>query len=489
MKAAKVLADTLHTGTVTLKSGKKIPIAGDTTRLPLADGLTPVQKRMAWNMHSLCKNQPGSQQLRQQMGHAQFGARVVYGDCLFYTLSPNEQHSAWVLRLSRYRSNDPCIQSQDELNAHVRACAGRLSPKLAQPDSVRARVGSESVNVELPAYKFRRVMSARDPMAVMDAFSLHIRLRLPRLFGQRSCPWCPSCNNRSNAHPCQNRFGSVMRATGGILGGCCASGSAVEHQGAGTPHVHGQVHICCAYQYKLLTEIGELIEADIMDPESIIAFHEWVHMTEPPNQDLHDSMLAHVESAFRHRFSGAEDDDMSQVPMYIAKDDAKNMWADKKISHDAAYAEGRVFKQHYLQDAQKLFSRVQHHFHEKTKDGYKPLRACLSKRSKNTCKHEFPMVKRLSAKNRIICRGNAKRFGVRIKGKRNHLGMVMTKRTCAWQSGTSIALAVFSRSNSHTGPNFRMPPLVALHDDEYCQKACSADPTDCLLYTSPSPRD
>ena len=86
-----------------------------------------------------------------------------------------------------------------------------------------------------------------------------------------------------------------MRAPGGFLGGCCAYGSALEHQGAGTPHQHGQVHICCAYQYKLLTEIAELIEADILDPQSIIEFQEWVHMTEPPNQELHESMMPHVE--------------------------------------------------------------------------------------------------------------------------------------------------------------------------------------------------
>ena len=83
VKAAQVLCHALLKGTVTLRSGKKLPIAGDTTRLPLADGLTPLQKRMAWNMCFLPRNQAGSQQLRQQMGHAEFGARVVYGDCLF----------------------------------------------------------------------------------------------------------------------------------------------------------------------------------------------------------------------------------------------------------------------------------------------------------------------------------------------------------------------------------------------------------------------
>eukprot|EP00973_Karenia_brevis_P087002 12065392-Karenia_brevis.AAC.1 len=80
VKAAQGLYQTLWKGFMTLRSGKKLPIAGDTTRLPLADGLTPLQKRMAWNMHFLCKNRPGSQQIRQHMGHSQFGARVVYGD-------------------------------------------------------------------------------------------------------------------------------------------------------------------------------------------------------------------------------------------------------------------------------------------------------------------------------------------------------------------------------------------------------------------------
>ena len=155
-------------------------------------------------MHFLAKNLPGGQQLRQQMGPAQFGARVVYGDCLFYTLSPNEQNSSWVLRLGRYRVNDPCIQGDDEVQEKMRQCAGRLEPKIAE---------SEETSVEFPAYKFRRIMTARDPMAVMDAYSLHIRLRLPRLCGQRACPRCPRCNEYGNQFSCQNRFGSNMRAT------------------------------------------------------------------------------------------------------------------------------------------------------------------------------------------------------------------------------------------------------------------------------------
>jgi hypothetical protein len=80
-------------------SGKhKVPIGGDTTRLPHANGLTQLERRLAWNIHFVSQNLPGVQQLRQLMGHAQFGARVVYGDCLFITVSPNSQQSALVLQ-------------------------------------------------------------------------------------------------------------------------------------------------------------------------------------------------------------------------------------------------------------------------------------------------------------------------------------------------------------------------------------------------------
>ena len=78
----------------------RVPIAGDISRLPYATGLTALEKRLAWAQHFLAKNLPGSQQLRQVMGHCQFGARVVYGDCIMLTISPNEQHSCLVLRLS-----------------------------------------------------------------------------------------------------------------------------------------------------------------------------------------------------------------------------------------------------------------------------------------------------------------------------------------------------------------------------------------------------
>ena len=69
-------------------------------------------------------------QVRQLMGHAEFGARVVYGDCIFFTISPNEQHSALVLRLSRYRKNDPYLQEATEHANTLRAMGQRDAPAL-----------------------------------------------------------------------------------------------------------------------------------------------------------------------------------------------------------------------------------------------------------------------------------------------------------------------------------------------------------------------
>ena len=108
IEAAQTLYEKLHTG-FTGTGVHRVPIAGDTTKLPFATGLSPLEKKLAWAQNNLAKQLAGTQQLRQLMGHTQSGARVVYGDCVFITVSPNEQHSALVLRLSRFRANDPYV--------------------------------------------------------------------------------------------------------------------------------------------------------------------------------------------------------------------------------------------------------------------------------------------------------------------------------------------------------------------------------------------
>ena len=57
----------------------------------------------------------------------------------------------------------------------------------------------------------------------------------------------------------------------------------------------------------------------------------------------------------------------------------------------------------------------------------------------------------------------ARRFKLRVRGRRNAFGLWQGERTDMWQSGTTPSLAVHFRSNSHTMPNYRVPLTPAIH--------------------------
>jgi hypothetical protein len=129
IKAAEELHRALWQGN-TGTGEHKTPINGDTTRLPYANEISKLARRLAWNMHSKCQNMPGVQQIRRLMGHAQLGARVFYGDCIFTTVSPNSQQSDLVLMVSCYRERDPFVSGTDPIQRCISALAGRHKPKL-----------------------------------------------------------------------------------------------------------------------------------------------------------------------------------------------------------------------------------------------------------------------------------------------------------------------------------------------------------------------
>ncbi len=180
VKAAENLYKHLHGG-FTGEGVHRTPINGDTTRLPFATGLTPLERRLAWAQHFLAKNLPGSQQLRHIMGHRQWGARIAFGDCIFMTLSPNEQHSALVLRLSRFRRNDPYIKHATDMTQKL---ASAVYPDLEEGTS------QDEAHAELPEYDLRKAATAKDPLAVIEAYKTEIYHRLAIILGIRMCPRC-----------------------------------------------------------------------------------------------------------------------------------------------------------------------------------------------------------------------------------------------------------------------------------------------------------
>ena len=72
---------------------------------------------------------------------------------------------------------------------------------------------------------------------------------------------------------------------------------------------------------------------------------------------------------------------------------------------------------------------------------------------------------------RVICRGNARKYHVSTRGRRNALGLCLGKREDPWLSGTLNAFAVFLFGNSHTAVNFRVPLCATTHDAE-CTRNC-----------------
>ena len=62
------------------------------------------------------------------------------------------------------------------------------------------------------------------------------------------------------------------------------------------------------------------------------------------------------------------------------------------------------------------------------------------------CKADFPKSNVLTDKTVVICRGMARTFKLRVRGRRNAFGLWHGRRTDMWQSGTTPSLAVHFRS-------------------------------------------
>ena len=402
----------------------------------------------------------GTQQIRLKIGHSLFGSRVVYGDGIFMTVTPSERHSGLVLRLSRYRREDPIVQED------LRGTAGHDTPKLEADDVAYA---------ELPAYKIRCKAAARDPYAVVSAFLVWIKYVLPKLLGLRMCPNCPHCNADDSGHKCQDMFGSNMTPLGGIFGAIEALGGAVENQRGGTPHFHFNCHLASSYQHMTLLEIAKLIEQELLRPEDVFEFHSWLCREEHMDNEAHQKNVEAHEAAWETGYAAREHDGLCQLPQYLGEKAPENLWH-HDISEEDARAEGKRWKQAYFKDVQFVFSRRHHHWHKRDKKTGErvPLIACRKKgRAKGKCRQRFPKTKQLCARVKVVCPGVASKHDLRISGRRNALGSLLGRRSCEWFTGTSPAFAAIFRSNTNVTPNFRLPITKKTHDVD-CKRDCVA---------------
>ena len=154
-------------------------------------------------------------------------------------------------------------------------------------------------------------------------------------------------------------------AHGGIVVAAEAFGGAVENQRLGTPHLHFHVGVASAFQHKILHEIAQMVEEDLLDLGDVYDYASWVCCEDHLVPEQHEAELPQNEREFPE-YSAAENDALCKLPLYIAKDDCGTMWdATNPMSEKAAREEGNTYRHTYLADAQYVFSRRQHHWHKR----------------------------------------------------------------------------------------------------------------------------
>ena len=444
--------------------GKRRRINHDFTKLQYAENITDMQRDLIRDMTFLSKKIPGTQQIRLMAGHALFGACVEYGPPLFWTISPSVRHSGLCLRLSRFRRNDPYVTLKESKGHIFQPWIGKEAPSLMQQKD------EEDVIIDLPAYDVRKDVSTSDPHAVMEAFKVSTKFILPRVLGHRMCPICPRCNETDA--PCANKFGNNFEPWGGYAGLTAAQGFVVEYQHNNNPHAHGNAHMVSVYQHKTLEEIKSLIEKDLLDPNTIIAYQTALHREDHYDHDKHTAAVPSLEQSWKENNKAAEHDALCQLPALVMEDNSGNLWEGTTNLSDAI-ADAAAYSHEYKQEAQYVMSRCNHHMHlPDPKTGIRvPLSGCRSKKAKHKCKGQFPFKKKLTLMPKIICRGNARQYGLRPSGRRNALGTILTRRRCMWLSGCAPAKAIIFRCNTHTAPNFRVPPTKKTHDPD-CSHDC-----------------
>lgn len=438
------------------------PINGDTTKLQFAEGLTPQERRIAQQVNFLAMHLPGNPMTRKLMGQAQFGARVVYGDCVFMTISLNEQHSALVLRLFRARRSDPFLLTAGMRENKTSEWIGEDNPKLEEPEE-------GVVELPVPSAAIRAQLAAQNPHSVMAAFQIEVRMRLAQLLGVKMCFHCPDCS-------CQDRFGSNMLPLGGVFGAAVARGGAVEFQYHSSPHFHLEVFLCNVYQHHTVEEIAQKIKAKLLDPVDVIKWYEWVKFEDFPDQSMFERDAERLREEWWGRYLKKEHDRLCVLPRILVDQPghAETAWNAENVGR--LEAEGETFRQQYMQEAQWVYSRVQEHVHRETSDGFQPLASCRAKLQPRKCKHDFPVSLKHREKARVVCPGNAKKLCVSVRGKRNALGRILCHRRGEWTNGTHPAFAIVFRFNTDTKPNYRLPICRGVHDDELCGQRCDEDP-------------
>ena len=148
LKAAETLLDRHENGKVRIH-GKLQNIRGDFTRLRNADGITAEEEDLLALYWKSTRQLSGSQAMRQTFMPKLTGFRTVYGDVLFFTLTPDRKHSALVWRLMRGRRNDTFLQDYPGVEQNAARQWRRRYAGPNEPGLYHASEAPEGMDVEI----------------------------------------------------------------------------------------------------------------------------------------------------------------------------------------------------------------------------------------------------------------------------------------------------------------------------------------------------
>jgi len=137
------------TDTVTI-NGQKKKMNGNIGMIFSADNVTAAEKTLLRAHLNVTANIAGCQAIRKRIGHICFGMRVVYGEVIFVTVSPNRRNSSMVLKLSRARRNDTSLQGDDPVKRARREFCGKDVPKIFSGSCFVEDVDGEQVSATIP---------------------------------------------------------------------------------------------------------------------------------------------------------------------------------------------------------------------------------------------------------------------------------------------------------------------------------------------------
>ena len=331
--ASTSLLQRLHKGSVKTHGVAK-PVNGDLAMLFRADDLQPGEKLLLRCYLNITQSIAGCQAIRRRIGHCLFGFRVVSGECIFVTISPNRRWSRLLMRMSRIRRNDPMADStlrreSDHVEKrfyHADASSPSLYTEIdderdlehlfneyanmssAEREKARKTVERVFMELQMPSLNAKQAWNAEDPLASVHHYLVSMKVYLPLLYGIRMCFHCPSCNVdeyddvasailgahsvlRSCGGGCQNNLGNNAKLAGGFAGLGQGLAFANEFQAEATPHGHGFLSLANAYQHATLEDIAQCVEANAGFLDRVVNFNTHLQTEEHVDHDAHQRNL------------------------------------------------------------------------------------------------------------------------------------------------------------------------------------------------------